>query len=140
MGELIQKEPLLPGKGEIDQINLMFKLLGRPSEEIWPGFSKLPNVKNLNLNSVQPYSNLRAKFRYTTDLGVDLMQKLLCYDPSRRLTAEEALKHPWFTESPLPKHPDMFQSFPSIAAGDRKRTYASPAAPERPADKYELII
>lgn len=97
----------------------MLKLLGRPSEEIWPGFSKLPNVKNLNLGNVQPYvacfllillsrshfkyclchrySNLRAKFRYTTDLGVDLMQKLLCYDPNRRLTAEEALKHPFFT-------------------------------------------
>jgi hypothetical protein len=94
MAEMIQKEPLLPGKGEIDQISLvsfasffpslplpqavfqptnkyncrtntdnftlrlpteqMFKLLGRPSEEIWPGFSKLPNVKNLNLGSVQP--------------------------------------------------------------------------------------
>ena len=43
------------------------------------------------------YSNLRAKFRYTSDLGVDLMSKLLCYDPKRRISAEEALKHPWFT-------------------------------------------
>ena len=79
MGELIQKEPLLPGKGEIDQINRVgtrpcrasppclaradgshfddpqiLKLLGRPTEEIWPGFTDLPNVKNLNLTSVQP--------------------------------------------------------------------------------------
>ena len=43
------------------------------------------------------YSNLRAKFRYTTDLGVDLMSKLLAYDPSKRISAEEALKHPWFS-------------------------------------------
>lgn len=43
------------------------------------------------------YSNLRAKFRYTTDYGVDLMQKLLSYDPKQRISAEEALKHPWFT-------------------------------------------
>lgn len=138
--ELIQKEPLFPGKGEIDQLNRIFKLLGRPSEDIWPGFDTLPSAKSINVSSIQPYSNLRAKFRYTTDLGVDLMSKLLTYDPRRRISAEEALKHPWFQESPLPKHPDMFQSFPSTAAGDRKRVYASPAAPERQADKYELIL
>jgi cell division cycle 2-like protein len=35
----------------------------------------------------------------------------------------------------------MFQSFPSVAAGEKKRVYASPSAPERQADKqYELIL
>lgn len=77
-GELILKEPLLPGKGQIDQIakvstflnifsdngrnqlisrrlkQQIFKLLGKPTEDSWPGFSKLPNAKTLNLSAAPP--------------------------------------------------------------------------------------
>lgn len=42
------------------------------------------------------YSQLRHRLKYTSDAGLDLMTKLLCYNPASRLTAEEALKHPWF--------------------------------------------
>lgn len=42
-GELLLRQPLLPGKNEMDQLNRIFDLLGVPSEKIWPGFSKLPH-------------------------------------------------------------------------------------------------
>jgi cell division cycle 2-like protein len=153
-GELILKEPLLPGKGEIDQVAKVRprpccqpwavaepcrpRWLGRPTEEVWPGFSKLPNAKSFNVNAAQPYvsptplssieprphadppfwrrySTLRQTFKYTSEAGVDLMSKLLCYDPAKRISAEEAMKHPFFSESPLPKHESLFASFPSVA-------------------------
>jgi len=47
------------------------------------------------------------------------MSKLLTYDPEKRITAEEALKHPYFKESPLPKDPSMFPTFPSKANGEK---------------------
>ncbi|SGY13662.1 BQ5605_C010g05935 [Microbotryum silenes-dioicae] len=158
-GELILKEPLLPGKGEIDQVAKIFKLLGRPTEEIWPGFTKLPNAKNFNLAAAQPsvsprrflllmstetqlddtiplcrYSNLRQTFKYTTAHGLDLMSRLLAYDPEKRISTEEALRHPYFSESPLPKHSDLFASFPSVANGEKKQMFASPSAPSRAAE------
>ena len=37
MGELLKSVPVMPGKNEMDQIKLMFKLLGAPNERIWPG-------------------------------------------------------------------------------------------------------
>lgn len=95
-GELILREPLFPGKGEIDQVGKIFKLLGRPTEEVWPGFKLLPNAKRFDLNAIQPYSALRQKFRYVTEAGIDLMNKLLAYDPEQRITAEKALNHPYF--------------------------------------------
>lgn len=53
-GELILKEPLVPGKGEIDQIMKIVQLLGRPTEDVWPGYNKLPKVKSLNFSTIQP--------------------------------------------------------------------------------------
>lgn len=40
--------------------------------------------------------------RCGTSSGFDLFDQLLQYDPERRGTAAEALRHPWFNEAPLP--------------------------------------
>ena len=45
--------------------------------------------------------------------GIDLLNSLLTYDPDKRLTAAEALRHPFFSENPLPKDPDLMPNFPS---------------------------
>ncbi|CAG8664810.1 15257_t:CDS:2, partial [Funneliformis mosseae] len=127
-GELVNKEPLLPGRTEIDQLTKVFKLLGMPNEKIWSGFSKLPHAKNIPFIK-QPHNTLRSRFPYLTENGFDLMAKLLTYDPSKRITAEEALKHPYFTESPLPKDPEMFPTWPSKGGGERRKSYTSPSAP-----------
>ncbi|WVW81351.1 hypothetical protein I302_103342 [Kwoniella bestiolae CBS 10118] len=129
--ELMQGEPLFPGKGEIDQINRIFQLLGRPNDELWPGYSSLPLVAKIN--PIGPmFSTLRQKFKHLTYEGHNLLSALLCYDPKRRISAEEAGKHPYFSENPLPKHPDLFASFPSQAAGEKRhKSLVSPSAPIR---------
>jgi cell division cycle 2-like len=52
--ELVNKEPLAPGRGEIDQLGKIFKILGTPSESIWKGFSELPGAKTVAFVK-QPY-------------------------------------------------------------------------------------
>lgn len=42
---------------------------------------------------------------------------MLEYDPAKRITAQEALEHPFFEESPRPQHPSMMPTFPSRAEG-----------------------
>ncbi|TFY80766.1 hypothetical protein EWM64_g3238 [Hericium alpestre] len=137
--ELLLKEPLFQAKGEIELISMIFKLLGPPTNESWPGYSSLPLAKTITLPSPQPHQ-FRQKFQYMTAAGIDLLMSLLIYDPERRISAEEALQHPYFTESPLPKHPDMFGSFPSAAAGEKRRKpFDSPSAPTRAAD-HQLLF
>ncbi len=38
-----------------------------------------------------------------TDAGFDLLSRLLCLDPAQRISADDALAHPWFSEPPRPK-------------------------------------
>jgi len=118
--ELLSKEPLLQGRSELDQIDKMFKLLGTANEKIWPGYSQLSNVKKVTF-AYQPYNNLRTKFHYLTEAGFDLLNRLLTYDPSKRISAAEALEHPYFGESPLPKAADMMPTFPSSHEGSGKK-------------------
>lgn len=127
--ELINKAPLFPGTTEIEQITKIFKLLGTPNEKIWPGYEKLMSTKSFTFGNYK-YNNIRSRFPYLTENGLDLMSKLLTYDPEKRITAEEALKHPYFKESPLPKDPSMFPTFPSKASGEKRKVYLSPLAPK----------
>ncbi|CDO72342.1 hypothetical protein BN946_scf184977.g39 [Trametes cinnabarina] len=133
--ELLLNEPLFQAKGEIEMMFMIFKLLGPPTNQAWPGYHTLPLAKSITLPAPHP-PQLRQRIPYITNAGLDLMSRLLAYDPEKRISAEEALKHPYFSESPLPKHPDLFSSFPSAAAGEKKPD--SPSAPARAAD-YKLL-
>eukprot|EP00262_Sarcandra_glabra_P004976 TRINITY_DN16208_c0_g2_i7.p1 TRINITY_DN16208_c0_g2~~TRINITY_DN16208_c0_g2_i7.p1 ORF type:complete len:118 (-),score=17.57 TRINITY_DN16208_c0_g2_i7:282-635(-) len=74
------------------------------------------------------YNKLRDKFPPTSfsgrptlsEAGFDLLNKLLTYDPEKRITAEAALKHEWFREVPLPKLKDFMPTFPAQHAQDRR--------------------
>ncbi|KAK2461797.1 hypothetical protein APHAL10511_006260 [Amanita phalloides] len=136
--ELILKEPLFQAKKEMEMLSMIFKLLGPPTNASWPNFASLPLAETITLPSPQPHQ-FRSKFQYLTAAGLDLLMSLLTYDPESRINAEEALQHPYFSESPLPKHPDLFGSFPSAAAGEKRRKpFSSPSAPVRAPD-YKLL-
>ncbi|KAH9968794.1 Pkinase-domain-containing protein [Russula dissimulans] len=136
--ELLLKEPLFQAKAEIELISMIFKLLGPPTNESWPEYSSLPLAKTITPPSPQPHQ-FRQRFPFLTVAGIDLLSSLLTYDPERRISAEEALQHPYFSEAPVPKHPDMFGSFPSAAAGERRRKpFNSPTAPARVAGQNLL--
>ena len=94
--ELLLKEPLFQAHGELELLSMIFKLLGPPTKNSWPDYSSLPLAKTLSLPSPQPHQ-FRQKFQYMTTAGIDLLMSLLTYDPERRISAEEALEHPYFS-------------------------------------------
>ncbi|XP_071709927.1 uncharacterized protein [Rutidosis leptorrhynchoides] len=108
MAEMLSKKPLFDGNKELEQIDKIFRTLGTPNDTIWPGYSKLPGVKAKLVK--QPFNTLRRRFGAATftgapmltELGLDLLNKLLTYDPSKRISAKDALNHQWFCEAPLP--------------------------------------
>lgn len=133
LAELLLGRPLLPGKTEIDQMDWIFKTFGYPDEIVWPGCTKkLPNLANFarqKYANVPPARyNLQAIFtKYGVELsdsGYDLLLKCFTYDPKRRISASEALRHEFFREAPLPKDPSQFPSWPSIKGAKEARPEA----------------
>ncbi|KAF2274114.1 kinase-like protein [Westerdykella ornata] len=140
-GELLQKDPLLPGKNEVDQLYKIFSLCGLPTEKTWPQFWRLPNAKSLRLprdagaGGTAPAADtaalLRRKFpNILTAKGTDLLASMLSLNPDHRPSAAEILSHPYFAENPKPKPPELFPTFPSRAGQERRRR-KSPHAPVR---------
>ncbi|GMF51822.1 unnamed protein product [Phytophthora fragariaefolia] len=92
--EMAQGKPLFTGISEVDQLFQIFSKLSTPTTETWPGFSSLPNYHfEFPSWNQRPLTHLISGM---SDLGIDLLAKLLTYDPGQRITAEEALCHPYF--------------------------------------------
>lgn len=100
LGELLIHKPLMPGKTEIQQIDMIIDLLGTPTDNIWPEFKDLPALKNFTLKQ-QPYNNLKPKFGWISQHGLRLLNFLFMYDPKKRATAEECMQSSYFKEAPL---------------------------------------
>ncbi|EYU23137.1 hypothetical protein MIMGU_mgv1a018194mg, partial [Erythranthe guttata] len=91
MAELFTGQAIFRGESELDQIKCVYRVLGTPNEDIWPGFTSLPgSVANFGQ---LPCTLTRDEFPMLTRVGFDLLSKLLSYDPEIRITAEVALRH-----------------------------------------------
>eukprot|EP01133_Synstelium_polycarpum_P016148 gene16148-19215_t len=100
--ELMLRIPYLPGTSEIDQLKKIFSALGTPNETVWPGVTSLPNYIRFTDFPATPFKQL---FTAAGDDAVDLISKMLLFNPSARCTATEALQHPYFSNSPKPTAP-----------------------------------
>ena len=96
--EMLTSRPLFPGDSEIDQLFRIFRQLGTPTEETWPGVTALADYKqSFPKWPAQPLTKTVKELR-ADPLALDLLQKMLVYEPSKRISAREALKHPYFDE------------------------------------------
>lgn len=97
--EMITKIPLFEGKNEIEILKKIFSLLGVPNESDWPDCNQLDGFKLFTQGDV---ITIKKKFSNLSKEGVDLLEKMLALDPNKRISAREALEHPFFQVEPLP--------------------------------------
>ncbi|CAI2729477.1 unnamed protein product [Schistosoma spindalis] len=109
MAEMISNRVLFPGKHYIDQLNLILQVLGSPSKE---DFETIVNLKarayleSLPHRTKVPWKQL---YPYASESALDLLDKLLCFVPSRRITVEDALAHPYLEQYYDPTDEPVFE-------------------------------
>ncbi|MBA0717737.1 hypothetical protein Golax_005521, partial [Gossypium laxum] len=95
LGEIMTRQPLFPGKDYVHQLRLITELIGSPDDSSL-GFLRSENARRYVRQLPQyPQQNFSARFPNSSSGAVDLLEKMLIFDPHRRITVEEALCHPY---------------------------------------------
>jgi cyclin-dependent kinase len=94
--EMVAGRPLFCGASDADQSVKIFKILGTPTAKEWPDMIKLP-LYRADM-PVYPPKKLREVLPRLDKNGIDLLSQMLRYDPKKRITAEQAMRHPYFDD------------------------------------------
>jgi serine/threonine protein kinase len=96
IAEMMMRKPLFPGDSEIDELFSIFRVLGTPNEDSFPGVTQLPAFSD-TFPKWEP-KDLADIIKTPDPAAIDLLRQMLCYDPARRISAKAALGHPYFND------------------------------------------
>lgn len=92
--EMVSGRPLFPSQNAKEQIIRIFKILGTPTLAIWPGMKDLPEYTP-DLPMFPP-RNLADYVPALDQQGLDLLIRMIRYNPDERISAANSLRHPYF--------------------------------------------
>uniref|UniRef100_A0A8C9L7N5 cyclin-dependent kinase n=1 Tax=Pavo cristatus TaxID=9049 RepID=A0A8C9L7N5_PAVCR len=93
--EMVTGRPMFPGSTVKEELHLIFRLLGTPTEDTWPGITSNEEFRAYNFTQYRAQPLINHAPRLDSD-GTDLLMNLLLYEAKSRISAEVALRHPYF--------------------------------------------
>lgn len=100
--ELLLRRPFLQGMNDVSQLEVIFTVFGSPTESSWPDHKALPlPAQGLMWDDCppQPFDDI---FPAAPRDAISLLRSMLVLDPNNRISASEALSHPYFHNDPPP--------------------------------------
>jgi p38 MAP kinase len=91
--EMLEGKPLFPGKDHVDQFSIITQLLGTPPDDVIETIASentLRFVQSLPKRERVPFSQ---KLRTNDPDALDLLEKMLVFDPRKRIDATDSLSH-----------------------------------------------
>nr|XP_014340093.1 PREDICTED: cyclin-dependent kinase 18 [Latimeria chalumnae] len=93
--EMVTGRPMFPGSTIKEELHLIFRLLGTPTEETWPGITSNEEFNAYHFPQYKPQALISHVPRLDSE-GLDLLANLLLYEARSRISAEIALQHSYF--------------------------------------------
>eukprot|EP00922_Rhytidocystis_sp_ex-Travisia-forbesii_P014825 GHVS01022175.1.p1 GENE.GHVS01022175.1~~GHVS01022175.1.p1 ORF type:complete len:475 (+),score=51.89 GHVS01022175.1:510-1934(+) len=121
LGELISGRPIFPGTSTMNQLERIQVLTGRPtSDDLRAINCPYANMMMESLPGLKPRS-MKELFPNAPSQAIDLLRLLLQFNPNKRLSAEEALKHPFVAQFHNPDDEPICQRIISIPIDDNTK-------------------
>uniref|UniRef100_A0A8C1DPT9 Mitogen-activated protein kinase n=1 Tax=Cyprinus carpio carpio TaxID=630221 RepID=A0A8C1DPT9_CYPCA len=114
LAEMLSNKPIFPGKHYLDQLNHILGVLGSPSQD---DLNCIINMKARNyLQSLPQKTKVPwiTLFHKADNKALDLLDRMLTFNPIKRITVEEALAHPYLeqyydpSDEPVAEEPFTF--------------------------------
>lgn len=97
-GELLGEKPMFPGTSTLNQVNKVLEVTGKPNkEDILSIQSELAATMLESIPSVKTKS-LKSLFPTAGSTELDFLNRLLQFNPNKRMKVDEALRHPYVAE------------------------------------------
>ncbi|KAJ5904281.1 Mitogen-activated protein kinase hog1 [Penicillium tannophilum] len=91
--EMLEGKPLFPGKDHVNQFSIITELLGTPPDDVIQTICSENTLRFVKSLPKRERQNLAHKFRNADSDAVDLLERMLVFDPKTRIRAGEALAH-----------------------------------------------
>jgi len=108
LGELLGGKPMFPGTSTMNQLDRIIEVVGRPSKDDVEAINSPFAATMLESITEQggsgagddgsPITRLASTYPNADEDSVDLLAKLLLFNPEKRITAQEALEHPFVSQ------------------------------------------
>ncbi|KAG5915917.1 Subtilisin-like proteinase Spm1, partial [Claviceps sorghi] len=112
LAELLGSRPFFKGRDYVDQLNQILHILGTPNEETLCRIGSPRAQEYVRNLPVMPKKSFPSLFPQANPDALDLLDKMLAFDPSSRISVEQALEHPylqvWHDASDEPDCPTTF--------------------------------
>ena len=102
LAEMLTRSPLFPGSEQEEQVQMIIDLLGYPTDDEIENVSSTENREFLSRLPRNTGRNFDQFFQGCNPDGIDLLKKMLTFDPSKRIKVEDALAHPYLSALHFP--------------------------------------
>ncbi|KAJ2105019.1 MAPK protein hog1 [Coemansia sp. RSA 922] len=92
---MFEGTPLFPGKDHVHQFSIITELLGTPPDDVIQTIGSENTLRFVQSLPRRKPVSFKARFPGIEPLAIDLLEKMLVFDPRKRITAAEALAHPY---------------------------------------------
>ncbi|AIO01438.1 mitogen activated protein kinase, putative [Leishmania panamensis] len=98
LGELLGSRPLFQGKDRVNQLDKIVDLIGTPSDEDISSVGSAAAQKYLKKKGYRPRPDWRQRYPNASVEALDLLRRMLVFNPKQRITVLQAMRHPFLDQ------------------------------------------